>query len=206
MQAAIQALGNPEDKLEVKIIQMVNLFASGEKIKMSKRTGKAVALRELVEEVGIDAARYYFVTRSNDSQLDFDIDLARSESNDNPVYYVQYAHARICTMLKQAEAKGFSDEQADVSLLTTEKEVDLLKRIGAFPQIVAEAADKQTPHKVTNFVFDLASSLHSFYNAEKVLDGDKPELTSARISLMKAVRVTIQNALRLIGVAAPEKM
>jgi arginyl-tRNA synthetase len=206
MKAAIQALGYAQDKLEVKIIQMVNLFASGEKIKMSKRTGKAVALRELVEEVGIDAARYYFVTRSNDSQLDFDIDLARSESNDNPVYYVQYAHARICTMLKQAEAKGFSDEQADVSLLTTEKEVDLLKRIGAFPQIVAEAADKQTPHKVTNFVFDLASSLHSFYNAEKVLDGDNPELTSARISLMKAVRVTIQNALRLIGVAAPEKM
>jgi len=206
MQAAIQALGNPEDKLEVKIIQMVNLFASGEKIKMSKRTGKAVALRELVEEVGIDAARYYFVTRSNDSQLDFDIDLARSESNDNPVYYVQYAHARICTMLKQAETRGFSDDPVDVSVLTTEKEVDLLKKIGEFPQVVADAADKQAPHRVTNFVFNLASSLHSFYNAEKVLDADQPKLTGARIALMKAVRVTIENALRLIGVAAPEKM
>lgn len=206
MQAAIQALGNPEDKLEVKIIQMVNLFASGEKIKMSKRTGKAVALRELVEEVGIDAARYYFVTRSNDSQLDFDIDLARSESNDNPVYYVQYAHARICTMLKQAETRGFSDDQVDVSVLTTEKEVDLLKKIGEFPQVVADAADKQAPHRVTNFVFNIASSLHSFYNAEKVLDADQPKLTGARIALMKAVRVTIENALRLIGVAAPEKM
>lgn len=206
MKAAIQALGYEADKLEVKIIQMVNLFASGEKIRMSKRTGKAVALRELVEEVGVDAARYYFVTRSNDSQLDFDIDLARSESNDNPVYYVQYAHARICTMLKQAEAKGFSNENADTSLLETEKERDLLKKIGEFPQVVADAAEKETPHKVTHFVFDLASTLHSFYNAEKVLDPNQTELTKARIALMKAVRITIQNALRLIGVAALEKM
>lgn len=206
MKAAIQALGYEADQLEVKIIQMVNLFASGEKIRMSKRTGKAIALRELVEEVGVDAARYYFVTRSNDSQLDFDIDLARSQSNDNPVYYVQYAHARICTMLKQAETKGFSDDNADPTLLTTEKERDLLKKIGEFPQMVADAAEKQTPHKVTTYVFDLASALHSFYNAEKVLDENQPELTSARIALMKAVRITIKNALRLIGVSAPEKM
>ncbi|API91856.1 arginine--tRNA ligase [Virgibacillus pantothenticus] len=207
MRAAIQALGYPVEKFAVKIIQMVNLFENGEKVRMSKRTGKAVALRELMEEVGVDAVRYYFVMRSNDSQLDFDMDLARSESNDNPVFYVQYAHARICTMLKQAEAKGFSvDSKADVSLLTTEKESDLLKKLAAFPQVIADAAIKQTPHKVTQYVFDLASLLHSFYNAEKVLDMDHTERTKARIALMQAVKITLANALRVIGVSAPEKM
>ncbi|WP_099159365.1 arginine--tRNA ligase [Virgibacillus ndiopensis] len=207
MHAAIQALGYSKDKFDVKIIQMVNLFENGEKLRMSKRTGKAVALRELMDEVGIDAVRYFFVTRSNDSQLDFDLNLARSQSNDNPVYYVQYAHARICTMLKQAEEKGFSkEENYDASLLTAEKEVDLLKKMGEFPQTIADAAEKHTPHKVTQYVFDLASLLHSFYNAEKVLDQENPDLTKARIALMKAVRITIANGLLLIGVTAPEKM
>ncbi|MUK89616.1 arginine--tRNA ligase [Ornithinibacillus sp. L9] len=207
MKAAIQALGYDADTLEVKIIQMVNLFDKGEKLRMSKRTGNAVSLRELMDEVGIDAVRYFFVARSNDSQLDFDVELARSESNDNPVYYVQYAHARICTMLKQAEAKGIDINQTfDQRLLTAEKELDLLKKLGEFPQMIAEAAEKHTPHKVTQYVFDLASLLHSFYNAEKVLDVDNQELTSARIALMKAVRITLANGLNLMGVTAPEKM
>ncbi|MGX9933524.1 arginine--tRNA ligase [Virgibacillus salarius] len=207
MRAAIQALGYPVEKFDVKIIQMVNLFENGEKLRMSKRTGKAVALRELIEEVGVDAVRYYFVTRSNDSQLDFDMDLARSQSNDNPVFYVQYAHARICTMLEQAKAKGLlTEESMDVSLLTSEKETDLLKKLAEFPQVVADAAEKQTPHKVTQYVYDLATLLHSFYNAEKVLDIDNKERTQARIALMKAVRITLSNALQLIGVTAPEKM
>lgn len=207
MRAAIQALGYPVEKFDVKIIQMVNLFENGEKLRMSKRTGKAVALRELMEEVGVDAVRYYFVTRSNDSQLDFDMDLARSQSNDNPVFYVQYAHARICTMLKQAESKGHVVEAGyDASLLTAEKEVDLLKKLGEFPQTVADAAEKQTPHKITQYVYDLATLLHSFYNAEKVLDESNKELTHARIALMKAVRTVLQNALKLIAVTAPEKM
>src|SRR5699024_3197985 len=132
------------------IIQMVNLFENGERLRMSKRTGKAVALRELMNDVGIDAVRYFFVTRSNDSQLDFDMDLARSDSNENTVYYVQYAHARISTMLKQAESKGFNVETAiDQTLLTVEKEVDLLKKLGQFPKMIADAAEKHTPHKVT---------------------------------------------------------
>lgn len=207
MRAAIQALGYEKEKFDVKIIQMVNLFEQGEKQKMSKRSGTAVSLRELMNEVGVDATRYFFVARSNDSQLDFDMDLARSESNDNPVYYVQYAHARICTMLKQAENKGFQlDGDFDGGLLTTEKEVDLLKKLGEFPQTVADAADKHTPHKVTQYVFDLSSLLHSFYNAEKVLDSGNKELTHARIALMKAVRITIANRLGLIGVTAPERM
>ena len=207
MQAAIQALGYPEDKLEVKIIQMVNLFEGGEKVRMSKRTGKAVSLRELMEEVGIDATRYFFVARSNDSQLDFDMDLARSQSNENPVYYVQYAHARICTMLEQAEKKGFDvDADYDASLLTTEKEQDLLKKLGEFPQTVTDAAKHHAPQRLTNYVLELASLLHSFYNAEKVLDEDAPDRTNARIALMKAVRITIANALKLLGVSAPKKM
>jgi len=207
MRAAIQALGYPADKMSVEIMQMVNLLKSGEKVRMSKRTGKAVSLRELMNDVGVDAARYYFVTRSNDSQLDFDIDIAKAESNDNPIYYVQYAHARICTMLEQAEKKGLkTDASFDAKLLTSEKEMDVLKRLGEFPQVIADAAQKETPHKVTNYVFDLASALHSFYNAEKVLDLDNEARTNARIALMKAVRITIFNALQIIGVSAPEKM
>ncbi|WP_026907753.1 arginine--tRNA ligase [Paucisalibacillus globulus] len=207
MKAAIQALGYEAKKLDVEIIQMVNLFDGGEKLRMSKRTGNAVSLRELMDEVGIDAVRYFFVARSNDSQLDFDVELARSQSNDNPVYYVQYAHARICTMLNQAEAKGIEFKQTfDSSLLTSEKELDLLKKMGEFPQVIVDAADKHAPQKITQYVFDLASLLHSFYNAEKVLDTDNLELTNARMALMKAVRTTIANSLKLIGVNAPEKM
>ncbi|SHG67946.1 arginine--tRNA ligase [Ornithinibacillus halophilus] len=207
MKAAIEALGYAKDKLEVKIIQIVNLFEEGEKLRMSKRKGNAVSLRELMDEVGVDAVRYFFVARSNDSQLDFDVELARSESNDNPVFYVQYAHARICTMLKQAENKGIEVKQTfDQSLLTSEKELDLLKKLGEYPQVIAEAAQKHTPNKVTQYVFDLASTLHSFYNAEKVLDTENMDLTQARIALMKAVRITLANALTIIGVTAPEKM
>ncbi|WP_079528337.1 arginine--tRNA ligase [Halobacillus hunanensis] len=206
MKAAIQALGYDKDTLEVEIIQMVNLFQDGEKVKMSKRTGKAVTLRELMEEVGIDAMRYFFSMRSSDSHLDFDMDLARSESNENPVYYVQYAHARICTMLRQAEEKGLTGGAFNGKFLTSEKEEDLLKRLGEFTQVVADAAEKRTPHRVTQYAFDLASNLHSFYNAEKVLDEAHHERTTARIALMKAVRTTLQNALRLIGVSAPEQM
>ncbi|WP_186576951.1 arginine--tRNA ligase [Aquibacillus kalidii] len=206
MRAAIQALGYQADTLEVEIIQMVNLFQDGEKVKMSKRTGKAVTLRELMEEVGIDAMRYFFVMRSSDSHLDFDMDLARSESNENPVYYVQYAHARICTMLKQAEEKGLDSEGYNGELLTSEKEEELLKRLGEFTQVVADAAENRTPHRITQYIFDLASSLHSFYNAEKVLDTENVERTKARIALMKSVRITIANGLKLIGVSAPESM
>ncbi|KGX86482.1 arginine--tRNA ligase [Pontibacillus litoralis] len=207
MKAAIQALGYEANTLEVEIIQMVNLFQNGEKVKMSKRTGKAVTLRELMDEVGIDAMRYFFVMRSSDSHLDFDMDLATSESNDNPVFYVQYAHARICSMLRQAEEKGYSyQEGSDLAKLNSEKEEALLKRLGDFPQVVADAAQKRTPHRMTQYAFDLASDLHSFYNAVKVIDENDVQGTQARIGLMKATKQTIQNALNLIAVSAPERM
>lgn len=207
MRAAIQALGYTANTLEVEIIQMVNLFQGGERVKMSKRTGKAVTLKELMEEVGIDAMRYFFAMRSSDSQMDFDMDLAKSQSNENPVFYVQYAYARISTMLAQAKEKGFEvTSDFDGTQLNSEKEEELLKRLGEFPSIVEEAALKRSPHRVTQYVYDLAASLHSFYNAEKVIDENFKERTTARVALMQAVKITIGNALSLIGVHAPEKM
>ncbi|KAA0565969.1 arginine--tRNA ligase [Bacillus sp. CH30_1T] len=207
MKAAIEALGFDREKLEVEVIQLVHLYKNGEKMKMSKRTGKAVTLRELVEEVGLDAVRYFFAMRSADTHMDFDLDLAVSQSNENPVYYAQYAHARICSILRQAEEQGLaSEDKIDLKLIGTEKEVDLLKKLGEFPQMVADAAEKRTPHRVANYINDLASAFHSFYNANKVLDEENRELTTARLALVKVVRVTLQNALALIGVAAPEKM
>lgn len=207
MKAAIQALGYDKETLEVEIIQMVQLYQNGEKMKMSKRTGKAVTLRELMEEVGVDAMRYFFAMRSGDSHLDFDMDLAVSKSNENPVYYAQYAHARVCSILRQGEELGLATGgDVNYKLVTSEKEVELLKKLGEFPAVVADAAQKSLPHRITNYAFELAATLHSFYNAEKVLNKDNLELSKARYELMKAVRTTLQNALAIVGVSAPEKM
>ncbi len=207
MKAAIQALGYDKDTLEVEIIQLVHLFKDGEKMKMSKRTGKAVTMRELTEEVGLDAVRYFFAMRSSDTHLDFDLDLAVSQSNENPVYYAQYAHARICSMLRSGDELNIAlDGDYELDYINSEKEVDLLKKLGEFPAAVTEAAEKRIPHRITNYINELAAALHSFYNAEKVLDQDNLEKTKARLALMKAVQITLQNSLKLIGVSAPEKM
>ncbi|ASS89540.1 arginine--tRNA ligase [Aeribacillus pallidus] len=209
MKAAIQALGYDQNVLEVEIMQMVSLFKNGEKVKMSKRTGKAVTMRELIEEVGLDAVRYFFAMRSGDSHMDFDLDLAVSESNENPVYYAQYAHARVCSILRQGNEQGLSYNANESDLLNeiqSEKEIELLKKLGEFPGVVAEAAEKRIPHRITNYIFELASVLHSFYNAEKVLDASNEMKSKARLALMKATQITLKNALTLIGVSAPEKM
>lgn len=207
MKAAIEALGYGKDTLEVEIIQLVHLYKDGEKMKMSKRTGKAVTMRDLIEEVGLDAVRYFFAMRSADTHMDFDLDLAVSKSNENPVYYAQYAHARICSMLRQGEEQGLTfEDNLKLDEISSEKEFDLLKKLGEFPQAVTEAAQKRIPHRITNYIYDLASTLHSFYNAEKVLDSENIEKSRARLALMKSTQVTLQNALTLIGVSAPEKM
>lgn len=207
MKAAIAALGYDPDVLEVEIIQLVSLYQNGEKVKMSKRTGKAVTMRDLMEEVGLDATRYFFAMRSSDTHLDFDMDLAVSQSNENPVYYAQYAHARVCSILRQGEEQNLSyDGELALEYIQSEKEMELLKTLGEFPTAVAEAALKRTPHRVTNYIFELASALHSFYNAEKVIDQENIEKTKARLALVKAVQITLRNALQLIGVSAPEKM
>lgn len=206
MKAAIEALGYGNDTLEVSVVQMVQLYKDGEKFKMSKRTGKAVTLRELVEEVGLDAVRYFFAMRSGDSQMDFDLDLAISQSNENPVYYAQYAHARISSILRQADENGMAVSVDNVSLLQAEKELELLKKIGDFPQVISDSARIRSPHRVATYIQELAATFHSFYNAEKVLDPDNRELSGARLALITITRTTIANALKLIGVSAPEKM
>src|SRR5690606_9628246 len=185
MKAEIEAIGYDRDTLAVEVTQMVQLYKDGEKFKMSKRTGKAVTLRELVEEVGLDAVRYFFAMRSADAQMDFDLDLAISQSNENPVYYSQYAHARISSILRSAEEKGFSvDAGVDLTSLSSEKSVDLLKKLGEFPQVIADAAEKRIPHRITHYIYELASTFHSFYNAEKVLNEDNETETKARLALV----------------------
>lgn len=207
MKAAIQALGYEKDALEVEIIQLVHLYKNGEKMKMSKRTGKAVTMRDLVDEVGLDAVRYFFAMRSADTHMDFDLDLAVSQSNENPVYYAQYAHARISSILRQGEEQNLSiGADIDLSKIEAEKEIEVLKKLGEFPLAVAEAAQKRMPHRITNYIYELASTFHSFYNAEKVLDLENLDRTKARLALIKSVQITMKNALSLIGVSAPEKM
>lgn len=206
MKAAIQALGYDRDTLEVEVAQMVQLYKDGEKFKMSKRTGKAVTLRELVEEVGLDAVRYFFAMRSGDAQMDFDLDLAVSKSNENPVYYAQYAHARICSILRQAEEQNVQASTENVTLLQEEKELELLKKLGDFPKLVSDAARLRAPHRVTTYIQELAATFHSFYNANKVLDPENKDLSEARLALITATKTVIANALKLIGVQAPERM
>ncbi|WP_054025899.1 arginine--tRNA ligase [Bacillus sp. FJAT-28004] len=208
VKAAMEALGNDPKKLTVLIAQMVSLFQNGEKMKMSKRTGKAVTMQDLMDEVGIDAIRYFFSMRSMDSHLDFDMDLAISTSNENPVFYVQYAHARICSIFRQAEEQGLvlkSSDAIDFSKLTAEGEFDLLRKIGELPQEISEAAAQYAPHRLIRYVYELASQFHSYYRAERVITEDV-EQSQARLALLGAVRIAIANVLRLVGVSAPERM
>jgi len=208
VKAAMAALGNDPEKLTVLIAQMVSLFQNGEKVKMSKRTGKAVTMEDLMDEVGVDAIRYFFTMRSMDSHLDFDMDLAVSTSNENPVYYVQYAHARICSIFRQAEEQGVAagdPAAADLAKLTTEHEFELLRKMGELPQEIAEAAQDYAPHRLIRYVYELASQFHSYYRAERVITEDAAQ-TAARLALLGAVRIVIANVLRLVGVSAPERM
>ena len=208
MKAAMEALGNDPDKLLVLIAQMVSLYQDGEKVKMSKRTGKAVTMEDLMDEVGVDAIRYFFTMRSMDSHLDFDMDLAISTSNENPVFYVQYAHARICSIYRQAEEQGIAVKpvsEVNLSSLKTEHEYDLLRKMGELPEEIEVAAREYAPHRLIRYVYELASLLHSYYKAERVITEDA-EQTQARLALLGAVRTVIANVLRLVGVSAPERM
>ncbi|MNW49139.1 Arginine--tRNA ligase [compost metagenome] len=208
MKAAMEAIGKDPNKLTVLIAQMVSLFQDGEKVKMSKRTGKAVTMVDLMDEVGVDAIRYFFTMRSMDSHLDFDMDLAISTSNENPVYYVQYAHARVCSIFRQAEEQGIAapePKDANLSKLTAEHEYNLLRKLGELPEEINLAADNYAPHRLVRYVYELAALFHSYYRAERVITEDA-EQTAARLVLLGAVRTTIANVLRLIGVSAPDRM
>ena len=209
MKAAVQALGRLPEDLQVLLIQFVNLLRGGKQVSMSTRSGEFVTLREVMEEVGVDAARYFFVMRRSDSHLDFDLDLAKSSTNENPVFYVQYAHARIHSIFREAKSRGVSIpenlESVDFSLLSSQEEVSLIRKIGSFPEEMAKAAEELAPHRVTFYLYDISSAFHSFYNAHRVL-GVEPELEKTRLCLVEACRVVIANSLKLLGVSAPEKM
>ncbi|WP_068784409.1 arginine--tRNA ligase [Paenibacillus phocaensis] len=208
VKAAMQAIGKDPEKLTVLIAQMVSLFQDGEKVKMSKRTGKAVTMVDLMDEVGVDPIRYFFTMRSMDSHLDFDMDLAISTSNENPVYYVQYAHARICSIFRQAEEQGIqipAAESVDLGKLTAEHEYDLLRKLGELPEEIGVAAENYAPHRLVRYVYELAALFHSYYRAERVITEDAAQ-TAARLVLLGGVRTALANVLRLIGVSAPDKM
>ena len=204
MKAAMKALGYNADNLYVDLCQMVRMIENGEEVKMSKRTGNAITLRELIDDIGLDAARYFFLSKALDSHLDLDLNLARSQTNENPVYYVQYAYARICSVLRQV---GRAPEKlASYQHLTTVKETDLLKHINSLPDVIADAAETRSPNKICNYVQKLAAYFHSFYGACKINDPQNPEVSAERLALVEATRITLKNALYLLGVSAPERM
>lgn len=208
MQAAIQALGYNKDTLEVLILQYVALLRNGEQVKMSKRAGEFITMQDLVEEVGKDAARFFFLHRSPESHLDFDLDLAVEQSNENPVFYVQYAHARISSILRQGREMGVElprAENVDLGLLTHDSELALMKQMAALPEELLSAALQREPHRVTRYALDLASLFHSFYTHCHIL-GETEPLRDARLVLVAQVRVVLQKVLGILGVDAPEQM
>jgi len=212
VRAGLQALnvGIPKGWPDYVLHQMVTVMRGGEEVKISKRAGSYVTLRDLIDEVGCDATRYFLTARKSDSHLVFDVDLARSKSDENPVYYIQYAHARICSVLRQAAERGLAFDaaaSADVlHRLVEPQEKNLLVHLGKYPEMVATAAEQSAPHSVAFYLRDLADLLHSYYNAHKFLLPDDPELSRARLALIVATRQVIQNGLALIGVSAPETM
>jgi len=199
------ALGIPEGYPDYVLHQMVTVTRGGEEVKISKRAGSYVTVRDLVDEAGRDAVRYFFIMRKVDSHLVFDIDLAKSRSDENPVYYVQYAHARICSVLREWGGDPGSLAGADLSPLVSNYEIALVQLLAEFPALLARAAREFSPHLVTFFLGDVAAKLHSYYNAERFLVEDE-QLKKARLALIVAARQVIANGLSVLGVSAPEKM
>ena len=205
MKCSLEALGYNSDKMLVDLIQMVRMVSNGEEVKMSKRTGNAITIRELCEDVGVDAARWFFVSKELNTQMDFDMDLAKQKNNDNPVYYVQYAYTRMYNILHKEGTPAF-EKKDSYTLLTDPKEIALLKQISEFPKKVEDAAKFRAVNRVCQYCHDLAKAFHSYYNSCRVSDPANPELTNERLGLVNACMVTMANALDLIGVSAPEKM
>jgi arginyl-tRNA synthetase len=209
MEAVIQAMEKPRDVLKILLVQLVNLLRGGKPIAMSTREGKFTTLREVIDEVGRDAARYFLLLRRSDSHLDFDLELAKQKSEDNPVYYVHYAHARICGIIREAKKRklripGF--EEIDAHLLSLPEELELIKQLSNFPGVVEGSAKTLEPHRVTFFLNDLASNFHSYYNRNRVIFPESMPLTHSRLCLVMAIKVVLKNGLSLLGVSAPESM
>lgn len=204
LKSAIKSLGYDDNKLTIKILQLVRLIKNNEEVKMSKRTGKTVTITELIDEVGVDAARYFFSLKSLDSQMDFDMDLATKKGNENPMYYVQYAHARICSILRDANKKNITLSKKFESSKTDDA-YNLISKVYEFVNVIEDSAIKREPHLITNYLYELASLFHNYYSKEKILT-DNIELSSEKLAIINTVRITIKNALALIGVEAMERM
>ena len=208
MKAVVAGLGRPPEALQVLLIQMVNLLRDGQPYAMGKRSGNFITLRDVVDEVGKDACRFFFLMRRSDSQLDFDLELAKRQSNDNPVYYVQYAHARVCSINRTATEQGVDLQghgTADLACLTLAEELALAKQLARYPETVVGAAQSCEPHRIVYYLQELAAQFHSYYNRQRVLVEDV-EVTRARLYLVNGVRTVLANALNLLGVDAPERM
>jgi len=206
--AAIEASGHTRDKFNVILVQLVNLLRAGEPVAMSTRSGEFVTLRDVISEVGSDAARFIFLTRHYESPLDFDLELAKKKTNDNPVYYVQYVHARISSIVRKAQERGISDivwNDAAISGLNEPEEIQLIKTMARYPEIVRCSAKNMEPHRITYYLMNFASAFHAYYNKHRVLT-DEAELTLGRLYLVLAIKKIIRNGLSLLGVSAPEKM
>ena len=203
MKSALMMQGYQADTLEVELVQVVRLIKDGQEVKMSKRTGAGVSLRELCEEVGVDAARYFFAARAASSHLDFDLNLALEQSSSNPVYYAQYAHARLCSVLESASDIKIDESAAN---LKEESESELLKKLMEFPHIIEISATKRAPHMLATWIQELAADIHSFYTNCKMIDRSNLEVTASRLALAKAAQIVMKNALSVLGVSAPTKM
>ena len=209
VKAALTALGKDQSKLDILLVQFANLYRNGERVAMSTRSGSFVTLRELREEVGNDAARFFYVMRKCEQHMDFDLDLAKSQSNDNPVYYIQYAHARVCSVLSQLQDKDLQHDidngNANLALLDTEHETELITCVSEYPEVLRKAAVNAEPHTLIHYLRELANQFHTYYNAHQFIVDDA-SLRDARLNLISATRIVIKNGLQLLGVSAPEQM
>ena len=205
MNAALEGLGYPKGTLHIELVQMVRLMENGQEVKMSKRTGKSVTIKDLVEEVGVDATRYFFVSRASSTHFDFDLGLAKANSADNPVYYAQYAYARICSIIEAAKAESIKADLTS-SLINHPKELILLRTLNEFPKVVEDAAVSLAPYRVCNYIQQLAAQFHGYYGECRVVDKDNKELSAQRVGLLEAIRVVLGNAFDLIAITKKEKM
>ena len=208
MKALMAALGMPEDKLTLIINQLVTLKRGGETVRLSKRTGDIITLREVIDEVGSDACRFFFLSRAADSQMEFDMELAKEQSQENPVYYIQYAHARIASILRLAEERGIDWRDGDVSLLGHEAELALIRKMLELPELISMMANNLEAHHLPHYASDLATAFHWFYQNCRVVSGveGEEELSKARLKLVDAARVALARCLSLMVMDAPEKM
>lgn len=207
LSGAVQALGYEKEKFRVLIAQQVNLIMDGESVKMSKRLGNFSTMRELIEEIGVDVSRYFFIMRSLDSHLDFDLSLAKKNSSENPVFYLQYAHARICSIFREAEKRGVQYDLSDfkIECLDNKEGVTLMKQMAKFPEEIIDAAENFEPHKIATYLMRLAQSYHRYYTEHRILSDDQDN-TNAALALCKAIVVVMKNGLKILGVSAPEVM